>query len=257
MQRESAVPPSAERRAGLTGSFRVWRGPFSCASHHAGRLSGATSHSLTSALLCHVVVANGAVSSQQGATPIKRSPLIAAYTFGICLIALAVAAGFAMAARAAATSGTRLASGACLAPASKLTLKGKLTKVIPLKKLRANVIWDGRKQGDINPSLKAVYRGTTLYKLIGLVDDKNPKTFNVALAKKGYKIQFICRDGYKPVIPSRWIIKKKRWIVAKLKNGKLLPDGEAPFRFVGGPPITQPFNNKLSARMVVRIKLIF
>ena len=177
----------------------------------------------------------------------KRSLFIAI----ICLIALAVAAGFAMAARAAATSGASLAS------ASKLTLKGKLTKVIPLKKLRANVVWDGRKQGDINPSLKAVYRGTTLYKLIGLVDDKNPKTFNVALAKKGYKIQFICRDGYKPVIPSRWIIKKKRWIVAKLKNGKLLPRGEAPFRFVGGPPITQPFNNKLSARMVVRIKLIF
>ena len=77
------------------------------------------------------------------------------------------------------------------------------------------------------------------------------------MARKGYKIQSICRDGYKPTIPSRWIIKKKRWIVAKLKNGKLLPDGEAPFRFVGGPPITQPFNNKLSARMVVRIRLIF
>ena len=174
-------------------------------------------------------------------------------------MALAVAVGFATTTGAAAASGVAVTktTKSALATKSKLTLKGKLTKVIPLKKLRANVVWDGRKQGDINPSLKAVYRGTTLYKLVGLVDDKNPKTFNVALAKKGYKIQFICRDGYKPTIPSRWIIKKKRWIIAKLKDGKLLPDGEAPFRFVGGPPITQPFDNKLSARMVVRIKLIF
>jgi predicted metal-dependent hydrolase len=97
----------------------------------------------------------------------------------------------------------------------------------------------------------------TLYKLIGMIDDKNPKAFNIALARKGYKIQFICRDGYKPTIPSRWIIKKKNWIIAKLKNGKLLANDEGPFRFVGGSPITQPFNNKLAARMVVRIKLIF
>ena len=189
----------------------------------------------------------------QRAAPMKRSLSISI----ICLVALAIAVGLATTSRAAATSGARPASGAGLKSASKLTLNGRLTKVIPLKKLRANVVWDGRKQGDINPSLKAVYRGTTLYKLIGLVDDKNPKTFNAALARKGYKIQFVCRDGYKPTIPSRWIIKKKRWIIAKLKDGKLLPDGEAPFRFVGGPPITQSFDNKLSARMVVRIKLIF
>jgi len=197
----------------------------------------------------------------------KRSLLIAI----ICLVVLAVAIGFVAATRAAAvavsgsqtarsiTAAARRAAAATrvTAGSSKLTLKGKLTRVIPRSKVRANVTWDGRKQGNISPSLRAVYRGTTLYKLIGLVDDKNPKAFNVARARKGYKIQFICRDGYKATIPSKWIIKKKTWIIAKLKNGKLLPKDEAPFRFVGGPPITQPFNNKLSARMVVRIKLIF
>ena len=47
------------------------------------------------------------------------------------------------------------------------------------------------------------------------------------------------------------------WIVAKLKAGKPLEGGEAPFRFVGGPPITQPFNNKLSAYGVTKIRLRF
>ena len=47
------------------------------------------------------------------------------------------------------------------------------------------------------------------------------------------------------------------WVVAKMKAGKLLPGGEAPFRFVGGPPITQPFNNKLSAYGIIKIRLKF
>ena len=58
-------------------------------------------------------------------------------------------------------------------------------------------------------------------------------------------------------MPSKWIIGKKTWIVAKMKAGKLLEGDEAPFRFVGGPPITQPFNNKLSAYGVTKIRLIF
>jgi hypothetical protein len=120
----------------------------------------------------------------------------------------------------------------------------------------AKVAWHGEKAGNINPSLRYVYRGQTLYKLVGLVDGGG-SSFNVAQAKKGYTIQFICRDGYKPKIPSRWIVGKKTWVVAKLKSGKPLEGGEAPFRFVGGKPITQPFNNKLSAYGVVEIRLIF
>jgi len=128
--------------------------------------------------------------------------------------------------------------------------------VLPIAKVPATVAWHGEKAGNINPSLRYTYKGQTLYKLVGMVDDKKPG-FNVARAKKGYKIQFVCRDGYKPTIPSKWIIGKKTWIVAKKKSGKLLKGDEAPFRFVGGKPITQPFNNKLSAFGVVKIRLIF
>ena len=47
------------------------------------------------------------------------------------------------------------------------------------------------------------------------------------------------------------------WIIAKIKADALLEGDEAPFRFVGGPPITQPFNNKLSAYGVIKIRLRF
>ena len=142
-----------------------------------------------------------------------------------------------------------------------LTLKGRRTVVLPIDKVPAKVVWDGTKAGDINPSLQCVYKGQSLYKLIAKVDDKKPGSFNRARAKKGYIIQFICRDGYKPRISSKLLLRKgkprKRWIVAKMKDGELLEGGEAPFRFVGGPPITQPFNNKLSAYGVVKIRLRF
>jgi hypothetical protein len=128
--------------------------------------------------------------------------------------------------------------------------------VLPIAKVLSNATWDGTKAGNINPSLRYVYKGQRLYELVGMVDDGKPG-FNVALARKGYHIQFICRDGYTPSIPSGWIVGKKNWIVAKIKAGKSLPGGEAPFRFVGGKPITQPFNNKLSAYGVVKIRLIF
>jgi hypothetical protein len=128
--------------------------------------------------------------------------------------------------------------------------------VLKIAKVPATVAWHGELAGDINSSLQYTYRGQTLYKLVGMVDDRKAG-FNLARAKKGYRIRFICRDGYKPTIPSRWIIGKTHWIVAKKKAGVRLQGGEAPFRFVGGKPITQPFNNKLSAYGVVKIKLVF
>ena len=78
-----------------------------------------------------------------------------------------------------------------------LTLQGKTTKVLPIAKVPATAAWDGTKAGNINPSLRYVYRGQLLYKLVGMVDDKKAG-FNVAKAKKGYTIQFVCLDGYKP-----------------------------------------------------------
>jgi hypothetical protein len=136
-----------------------------------------------------------------------------------------------------------------------LVLKGKLRRTIKWGKLPVSVQWDGRKAGNINPSMRAVYRGQTLYKLVGMVDDKNPKKFNVKKARKGYKIRFICTDGYKRTIKSRSIIGKKTYIIARLKSGRPLPVGEGPYRYVGG--FIKPFYGKDSARMIKEIRLIF
>jgi hypothetical protein len=141
-----------------------------------------------------------------------------------------------------------------------LTLKGKTTKVLPIGTFPATASWDGSKAGNINPSLRYVYKGQLLYKLVGQVDDAK-SGFNVAKAKKGYDIKLFCLDGYTPSFSSRILFKKGKLrtdlVVAKLKSGQLLPEGEAPFRFVGGPPVTQPFNNKLAAYKLVKIQLIF
>ncbi len=77
----------------------------------------------------------------------------------------------------------------------------------------------------------------------------------MALAKKGYTIKFICSDGYKVTVSSKRIIGQTRWIIARLKNGQPLPEGEGPYRFVGS--FIKPFNGKLSAYRIVEIQLIF
>jgi hypothetical protein len=138
---------------------------------------------------------------------------------------------------------------------TSLTLRGRLIRSIPYANFPNGVRWDGTKAGDINPTLKAVYRGQSLYKLVGLVDDKYPKTFNKARALKGYKIQFIARDGYKVTISSKTIVGKSGWIVACLKDGMMLSADEGPYRYVGS--FIKPFFGKLSASQVVTIKLIF
>ncbi len=147
----------------------------------------------------------------------------------------------------------------CAAPAlsytTTLTLVGKSTVVLKRSQVPARVSWDGRREGNINPTLRYVYWGQSLYKLVGKVDDAYPTGFNRAKAEAGYKIRFICRDGYKVSISSKRIIGKKRWIIAKKKAGALLPDGEAPYRFVGS--FIEPFNGTLSARQIIKIRLIF
>lgn len=140
-------------------------------------------------------------------------------------------------------------------PYPDLVLKGKLTKKIPWSQLPASVKWDGTKAGAIPKDLQAVYRGQTLYKLVGLVDDKDPSAFNVALAKKGYKIRFRASDGYSWTMKSASIIGKKNWIVARLKNGKALPKGEGPYRDVGS--FIGHFYGRGSVKMLTRIELVF
>ena len=136
-----------------------------------------------------------------------------------------------------------------------LVLKGRGTAKISFLDFPTGVTWDGTKAGNINPDLRALYRGQTLYKLIGLVDDGHPKTFNTKLARKGYGIEFIGSDGYTWTISSRTIVGKTDWIVASLKNGAVMSASEGPYRYVGS--FIKPFYGKPSVFKLVEIKLIF
>ena len=182
----------------------------------------------------------------------RRSIVLAAV-----LVFMALAAAPALADSAAPSAGARLTP-----PAGgwTLTLQGKTTRVLPIAGFPTSASWDGSKAGNINPSLRYVYKGQLLYKLVGMVDDAKAG-FNAAKAKQGYSIQFVCLDGYKPVLNSKVLFRHGKLrtdlVVAKLKAGVLLPEGEGPFRFVGGPPVTQPFNNKLAAYGVIKIRLRF
>jgi hypothetical protein len=155
-------------------------------------------------------------------------------------------------AHAGASAGARVTARASYPP---LVLKGTLTRSVAWARLPVSVTWDGAKAGNINPGLRAKYQGQTISKLVGLVDDKKPGSFNIAKAREGYKIMFVCSDGYKRTIKSQSIVGQRTYIIARLKMGKPLPEGEGPYRYVGG--FIKPFYGKDSARMIVEVRLLF
>jgi hypothetical protein len=140
-------------------------------------------------------------------------------------------------------------------PYRELVLVGKLTKHLAWSDLSSNVTWDGTKASDIPADLQAVYRGETLFKVIGLVDDEDPNSFNVALAKKGYKVRFVAADGYQWAMNSAAIVGQTHWILARLKSGKPLPAHEGPYRDVGS--FIHHFYGRESVKMITRIELVF
>ena len=140
-------------------------------------------------------------------------------------------------------------------PHPDLVLVGKLTRDVPWRDISVNVTWDGTKAGAIPSDLQAVYRGEPLYEVIGLVDDGDPSTFNVALARKGYQIRLTAADGYEWTMSSASIIGQTGWILARLKNGQPLPKGEGPYRDVGS--FIHHFFGSPSVKMITRIQLVF
>lgn len=136
-----------------------------------------------------------------------------------------------------------------------LLLQGALTKRVPWAEIETTDRYDGRKDPDNrHVELQAVYRGEPLFKLIGLVDDGDPATFNVAKARRGYGIKLFATDGYTWVVGSRTIIGKSGWIVATLRDGKPLPKWEGPYRFVGDGFIG--FRAGQSVKLLARIQLV-
>ena len=63
------------------------------------------------------------------------------------------------------------------------------------------------------------YKGVALKTLVGYFDDKDPNTFNKALAAKGYSVVFLGMDGYSATISSKQIASLgSKVIIADLAN---------------------------------------
>jgi hypothetical protein len=73
---------------------------------------------------------------------------------------------------------------------------------------------------DTSTATPTTYKGVSLKTLVGYFDDKNPNTFNAALAVKGYNVVILGMDGFAATIPSAEIDSLgDKVILANLANG--------------------------------------
>jgi len=81
-----------------------------------------------------------------------------------------------------------------------------------------------------------VWTGIPLWLLMGYADDEvkhGTGAFNEALAKAGYKVEVVAKDGYKASFDSAPLVRQNDVLVASLVNDNPLPEQYAPLRLVG------------------------
>ena len=81
-----------------------------------------------------------------------------------------------------------------------------------------------------------VWTGVPLWLLMGYADDEvkhQGPAFNEALAKAGYEVEVVAKDGYKASFDSAPLARQNDVLVASLVNDNPLPEQYAPLRLVG------------------------
>jgi DMSO/TMAO reductase YedYZ molybdopterin-dependent catalytic subunit len=81
-----------------------------------------------------------------------------------------------------------------------------------------------------------VWTGIPLWLLMGYADDEvkhQGPAFNEALAKAGYKVEIVAKDGYVAGLDSAPLARQNGVLVASLVNDNPLPEQYAPLRLVG------------------------
>jgi DMSO/TMAO reductase YedYZ molybdopterin-dependent catalytic subunit len=96
-----------------------------------------------------------------------------------------------------------------------------------------------------------IWSGLALWRLLGLVDDTDPSTFNDSFAELGYDIVVIAEDGFSSTFSSADAARNDDMIIANSLNGYPLPAGKFPLRLVG-----PDLSGKQKVSQVVRIELV-
>ncbi len=100
-----------------------------------------------------------------------------------------------------------------------------------------------------------VWTGIPLWLLMGYADDEvkhQGPAFNEALAKAGYQVEVVAKDGYKASLDSAPLARENGVLVASLVNDNPLPEQYAPLRLVGA---SLKKNEMVGAISVIDLKL--
>jgi DMSO/TMAO reductase YedYZ molybdopterin-dependent catalytic subunit len=135
-----------------------------------------------------------------------------------------------------------------LPPDWQLELSGALTDTLTATDFQAEaasnpVSWDD--------GSGSTYSGVALWRLVGMVDDEDPTTFNDALAAANYSVNVLASDNYSRSVDSTLIARNDDIIVADQLNGQPLPNDEYPLRLVG-----TSLSSGQMVSMIVKIALL-
>jgi hypothetical protein len=101
----------------------------------------------------------------------------------------------------------------------------------------------------------STYEGAPLWVVLSMIDGGDAPdghyVFNDELAEKGYTIKVISKDGLAAELDSKSVARNNDIIVAYLKNGEYLAEGDAPLRLVGDLP-----TKKHSVKAIAAIEIV-
>jgi uncharacterized repeat protein (TIGR02543 family) len=95
------------------------------------------------------------------------------------------------------------------------------------------------------------WEGLALWRLVGMVDDADPLTFNDSLAAIGYDVKITAIDGYNKTFSIADIARNDTRIIANKYNAYTLPPNRFPIRFVG-----PGLSGSLMVSKIVKIELV-
>ena len=130
-----------------------------------------------------------------------------------------------------------------------LELSGAMTTTLTAPEFEAEAADHPASYDDGSGNL---FGGVALWRLVGMVDDGDPATFDDATAALGYDVTVIATDGFSYTFPISEVARNENIIVANTVNGGELPTDAYPLRLVGSALTS----GKQKIRQIASIQLV-